>query len=479
MPLSCQDTRLCLPYHNLDAASGGQFSVGILTFETAAAMARLVSLHQALSEPELGRLWGITVRSPGVSYLTSTDLRFVFRLACAELLSDLDSAAAVISRLSTRCKAEHLKDFPRAYAEFKAGLASNAFIQTFSIKRLKRQVVQKEKWIAVVTILFEEMEMLAKMEAAEKKIFLMSIGRLEQKKTASGHAELPRAELRVQRKMVARLKEDSLWCKTFDEAVAIMSQSLLSIFANVCSVFGAFVPSLPKITVSGDRMSFTAFNNRIRVYPMNAGQHHIPGQMETCAVLKEVDIRNSCLVIGKGGREAEQKLPKGASKKVMRPEMACTVGGCCMEIPYANVILLAEKLMAIKSGEEVFEEEAVLRDGIYQQLPASLTAVVRRRLRERWLKRGTSDSRLAEGWRVATESILVWLGPVARDTLRWHEERRLDRRQRLSTRPRVLALQTLIFSDREKTEVAIMEVLVGLSCNCWYVGSPVGENHSL
>ncbi|PKA52436.1 hypothetical protein AXF42_Ash020397 [Apostasia shenzhenica] len=40
-------------------------------------------------------------------------------------------------------------------------------------------------------------------------------------------------------------------------------------------------------------------------------------------------------------------------------------------------------------------------------------------------------------------------------------------RQRLDTRLRVLVLQTLLFSDMEKTEVAISEVMVGFNCICW------------
>ncbi|KAF7825637.1 Avr9/Cf-9 rapidly elicited protein [Senna tora] len=53
--------------------------------------------------------------------------------------------------------------------------------------------------------------------------------------------------------------------------------------------------------------------------------------------------------------------------------------------------------------------------------------------------------------------------PVARDTVRWQEERSMER-QRYDTRPTTLLVQTLHYSDLDKAEAAIVEVLVGLSC---------------
>lgn len=436
-------------------------------------MARLVSLHHSLSEAELGHLRDDTMPSPGVAYLTSTDQRFLFRLAGTELLSDLDSAASAVSRLSARCNAEQLLAFPRTYAEVKSGCASKVFIQTFVTKRVDRQMKQMEKWIAVVVNLFEEMEVLAGMEAEEKCLFFKSFGPVRSRRAKVFDGEMLREELKAQRRLVGRLRGESLWSKSFDEAVELMSQSVLAIFAKICSVFGQFVPGLPPILTSGGRMSFTPINNKIRVFPMVAGEHQVSGPLETDTSneIKEVCIRNSCPIIGRTSEETGLELPEN-KKKALKPAAASTVGGSGMEMQYASAVVLAEKLMLIRSGEMEAgeEEEAGLRDGIYRLLPVSIKAEVRRRLRERWMKKGNTDGRLAAGWKEAVESILRWLGPVARATVKWHEERTLDRRRRLCTKPRVLALQTLIFSERVKTEVAIVEVLVGLSCNCWYDG---------
>lgn len=314
-----------------------------------------------------------------------------------------------------------------------------------------------EKCIAVVAKLLEEME------AGEKNMALMKVGKLLPQK--------PVEELKSQWKKVEKLKEESLWCKSFDEVVALMSRAVIAIFARICAVFSPFVPGLPPILIFGGRTSFTVFNTKLRVYPLFAGRHYASGPIDrTKAAVKEVAIRNSCPIIGRGSREAVYKLPQDC-KKVLQPG-ARTVGSSGLAIQYANIILSAERLMGIRCFAEEAEEgeEAAVRDEIYRMLPAKLKETVGRRLRERWKERGVPDGELAEGWREAVERILKWLGPVAMDTEKWQEERTMDTRQRLNAKPRVLALQTLIFSDREKVETAIVEVLVGFSCICWYDG---------
>ena len=64
------------------------------------------------------------------------------------------------------------------------------------------------------------------------------------------------------------------------------------------------------------------------------------------------------------------------------------------------------------------------------------------------------------------EELLEWLSPVAHDTVRWQEERSMET-ARFEARTTALLLQTLHYSDLEKAEAAIVEVLVGLSCIYW------------
>jgi len=112
------------------------------------------------------------------------------------------------------------------------------------------------------------------------------------------------------------------------------------------------------------------------------------------------------------------------------------------------------------------QEEAGTEDAeMYEMLPAKLQAAVRSMLLAR---PGPPGRGLAQGWKDALERIMAWLGPMARDTARWQAERNMDRTRRFDGAPRVYALQTLRWADKEKAEAAIVEVLVALSCICWY-----------
>ncbi|GJN31022.1 hypothetical protein PR202_gb19376 [Eleusine coracana subsp. coracana] len=149
---------------------------------------------------------------------------------------------------------------------------------------------------------------------------------------------------------------------------------------------------------------------------------------------------------------------------------ASTVGGAGMELRYAKVILSAETLLAAlrptPAGIDLSK-----RDGLYKLLPVSIREAVNARLRERWW-RGQQppvvDEAAAAASRETVERALRWLGPMAHDTVRWHDERSMERAQRFSVRPRALMVQTLHFADRRKADDAIVEVLLGLSCVCWY-----------
>ena len=96
--------------------------VGILAFEVAAVMSRFVSLHRSLAEDEVRRL-RTDMRSQGVAYLTSKDQPFLLRLACAELVAELDKAAAAVSRIAAKCQDPLLRGFDRIYDGLKAGVA--------------------------------------------------------------------------------------------------------------------------------------------------------------------------------------------------------------------------------------------------------------------------------------------------------------------------------------------------------------------
>ncbi|XP_008803111.1 protein PSK SIMULATOR 1-like [Phoenix dactylifera] len=437
--------------------------VGILAFEAAATMARLVSLHRALCEPEVLHLRSNTMRSQGVAYLNSTDQFLLFRLACAESMDDLDRAAVAISRLGVRCRGALPRGFANIYADLKAGeiIADPDRLGLGSTpKAVEKRVRKMARYVASTARLYAEMELLSELEASERK-------KEQQWRRYSGPIPMQkpiasdplRLEIKSQRQRVRRLKEESLWSQSQEKVVDRMAKAAVSVFTRICAVFGQFVPGLPT-----NRTGL-----RPRTYPIFTSKYS-SGPMER-PIPRESNIRNSAPILRT--REVMARSCTNWSEQLEAPPG--TVGGSGLAQRYANVIVLAERLHLTRAAgdgrvdREKAGEEAALREELYGLLPVGLRVAVRAKLRECWRKDGgVVDEWLAKGWKEAVGRILGWLGPVAHDTVRWQEERNMDRQLRFDTRPRALLLQTLHFSDKEKAEAAIVEVLVGLSCVCWY-----------
>ncbi|XP_074585206.1 protein PSK SIMULATOR 1-like [Curcuma longa] len=463
--------------------------VGILAFEAAAAMSRLVSLHHSLADHEVRRL-RVDMRSPGVAYLTSNDQAFLLRLACAELLAELDKAAVTVSFLGHKCCDPLLRGFDRLYSDLKAGAGGSplslrevraaADLDRLGLgstaKRVEKRMEKMERYVAMTSNLYAEMEVLNQMEASEKRIELQQ---QQQWQKRSGPIPVPKPpgvppalnpihlELRAQRHRVRGLKEESLWNKTYDKTVELMVRAVVTVFARICDVFGPCVLGLPP-----SRHQIHQFN------PSHPGKHS-SGPLDRRVVPQHVQsLRNSAPILSVAANDALEPTPFERLRKLLKEAPSSTVGGSGLASRYANLILSAQELHRERqqTGPQEEEEEekdaaAAAREELFQMMPSGMRTAVTMKLRECWRREGgksSADATMAEGWKEAVAAILAWLGPVARDTLRWQEERTMERERRFYTRPRALLLQTLHFADVEKTEAAIVEVLVGLSCMSWY-----------
>ncbi|KAI4345769.1 hypothetical protein L6164_012865 [Bauhinia variegata] len=139
-----------------------------------------------------------------------------------------------------------------------------------------------------------------------------------------------------------------------------------------------------------------------------------------------------------------------------------TLGGSALALHYANVIIVLEKLLRYP---HLIGEEA--RDYLYQMLPTSLRLSLRDKLKTYVKNLAIYDAPLAHAWKETLDRILSWLAPLAHNMIRWQSERNFEQHQIVS-RTNVLLLQTLYFADREKTEEAISNLLVGLNYICRY-----------
>ncbi|XP_062225858.1 uncharacterized protein LOC133924376 [Phragmites australis] len=451
-----------------------QEALGILAFEAAAAMSKLLSLHRSLSDQEVSRLRSDAMRSPGVAYLNSTDQAFLLRLACAELVVSLDAAAAAVARLGLRCGI----DFGGVYACFKAG-AADARLDPLVAKGLRVKAKKMERLVAATAKLCSEMEALDELEVAERKIDVRGWSRLSgpipvqpvaaaaavaAQAGESPGAESLRQELKAQRVKVRRLMEDSLWNQSYEKAVGLMARAACAVFVRICTIFGPFVPGLPPSLPSATTDSVQTRLSKL-LHPRLAKAKASSGPITRRDGPSRVHppMSNSCPIIGL--RPYGQKSTTDWRKILDAPPS--TVGGAGLDQQYANVIVSAEELLQMEA-EGRQEEAAAERAEMYEMLPAKLRAAVRSKLREWWRDPGPLDAGLAQGWKEAVDRIMAWLGPMARDTAQWQSERNMDRTRRFDGAPRVYALQTLRWADKEKAEAAIVEVLVALSCICWY-----------
>ncbi|XP_058083146.1 protein PSK SIMULATOR 1 [Magnolia sinica] len=157
-----------------------------------------------------------------------------------------------------------------------------------------------------------------------------------------------------------------------------------------------------------------------------------------------------------------RRLQFGPKSKLMMHALPSTIGGSALALHYANVIIVIEKLLRYP---HLVGEEA--RDDLYQMLPLSLRMSLRKNLKSYVKSLAIYDAPLAHDWKEALDKILKWLAPLAHNMIRWQTERNFEQQQ-IVMRTNVLLLQTLYFADREKTENAICELLVGLNYICRY-----------
>lgn len=396
-------------------------------------MARLHSLYRSISDEEIFKLKNEVIKSKGVAFLNSGDEGFLLNLAWAERLEDLDRAAAAVSRLGKKCNDVGLNRFDLVYREMKHGIVNFGKLK-YGSGSSDRRIRKMEKLVETTSCLHEELEALTAMEVSERR----------SKIKHSENVEIFTQKLENQRKQVRYLREISLWSKSFDKCVDLMAKTVCVLYVRICSVFGpqrAISPAIEK------------------VFP-----HSGPLLSQSKPVLVRFYSRKSSLFSDENDAvHGKIAKPNG----VFHSAGPSTVGGSGLAMRYANIILLAEKYL--DSRISVSNDE---RESLYEMLPENLKGVVRAKLSKN-MKYAENDASLAAGWRDAVAEMMEWLAPVADDTVKWQMERSFEK-MKFDAKPSALLLQTLHFSDKEKTEAAIVEILVGLSCIFRFENRPLG-----
>ncbi|KAJ6748094.1 hypothetical protein OIU79_029254 [Salix purpurea] len=404
--------------------------VGVLAFEIAGLMSKLFHLWQSLSDKNIVRVRNDSISLEGVRKIVSNDESLLLGLACAEMAENLRLVAKTVSRLSKRCEDSSLRRFESLFDEF-ANLGRDANCWVLSWKDMEAKTKKMDRYVSVTATLYKEMEELSALENGIRKA--LQCGELEGTTKEQKVLDLQQKIL-WQRQEVKYLKERSLWNRGFDTAVLILARSIFTVLARIKLVFGI---------AHGHPISLP------RSLSASATVHPSENPTTTCNFVSG-PLKSSNL-------EGNKDLGSGffeSNSKLLKPP-ATTLAAAALALHYANLIIVMEKM--IKSPQLV---GADARDDLYAMLPNSIRFSLRARLKG--VGFSASDPVLAGEWRDALGRILAWLSPLAHNMIRWQSERSFEQ-QNLLPRTNVLLLQTLFFANKEKTEAAITELLVGLN----------------
>ncbi|KAJ6876147.1 protein PSK SIMULATOR 3-like [Populus alba x Populus x berolinensis] len=256
-----------------------------------------------------------------------------------------------------------------------------------------------DRYVTVTATLYKEIEELSVLENGLRKA--LQCGELEGTTKEQKVLDLQQ-KIFWQRQEVKYLKDRSLWNRSFDTAVLILAKSIFTILARIKLVFGiahGYPTSLP------------------RCLSASATVH--PTENPTTCNFVSGPLKISKL---EGNKDFSTGFFETNSKLLSPP--ATTLGAAALALHYANLIIILEKM--IKSPQLVGIDA---RDDLYAMLP---------------------------------NSILGWLSPLAHNMIKWQSERSFEQ-QNLVPKTNVFLLQTLFFANKEKTEAAITELLVGLN----------------
>ncbi|XVF07755.1 hypothetical protein REPUB_Repub06bG0167000 [Reevesia pubescens] len=204
--------------------------LGILAFEVASLMSKVVNLWHSLDDRETLKLREDITKSIGIQRLVSDDENYLMDLALNEVIENFGNLATSVARLGKKCtdpvyhRFEHFLNDP---------ILNNFewFGWEYRWKKMERKVNKMERFVAVTMQLTQELEVLAELEQTLRRM---------QRNAESDRAKLLEFQQKVmrQRQEVKNLREMSPWVRTYDYIVRLLLRSLLTILERIKNVFG-------------------------------------------------------------------------------------------------------------------------------------------------------------------------------------------------------------------------------------------------
>lgn len=444
-----------------------QSTVGILAFEVASLMSKLLHLWRAVGDAAVARLRHETIHLHGVRKVVSDDDHFLLGLARAELVDTLRAAADSVAALTARCADPSLRDFRDAFLELADTGRDRHRWAAPSWKEMDARASKMDKQVSATAALRRAMEELAEAEHGLRKLLVLQCA--ASNSNGGGHRRsLSASKISVaaeqqqlvfsKKQEVKHLKQTSLWGCTFDAAVASLARAAFTTLARIKAVFGAgqeqrHPPLYRSLTLSSAvHPSADARSESDTPPPPPVSRKSM--SMEELLLF---DLDQPSSFASKPKRQCGGFLED--SSAALTPP-AGTLGAAALAPRYAGLVISIERMA--RSPRLVGPDE---RDELYGMLTASVRAQLRARLRGAV---PAADPVLAGQWRAALAGILEWLAPMAHATVRWQAERSPEQRGPAAARGgsgtgSVLLLQTLQFAERDRVDAAVVELLVGLN----------------
>ncbi|MCD7453640.1 hypothetical protein HAX54_021736 [Datura stramonium] len=202
--------------------------IGILSFEVANMMSKIIHLHKSLTDSEILKLKNEIFKSVGIRALVSDDEEKLLELVLVEKLDDLNRVASVVSRLGKKCTIPALQGFEHVYGDIISGVIDVKDLG-FLVKDMEGMVRKMERYVNSAASLYCEMAVLNELEVATKKF------------QQNQHEESRKAfeqKLAWQKQDVRHLEDVSLWNQTYDKVVELLARTVCTVYARISTVFG-------------------------------------------------------------------------------------------------------------------------------------------------------------------------------------------------------------------------------------------------
>lgn len=448
-----------------DKFSKNEAKIGILSFEVAGLMSKVIELWKFLNDNDNYQVFFNTI---GVRKLVSYDDNYMLGLIYDEMISNFCDIARTVARLAKKCSDSHLKSLEHDFDDHL--LTKND--GKFSYKKMDKKIKQMEDLVLTNQCLYEEMQALLKLEET-----------LGDKGSFASLIEFERKVVMKEQK-VQQLKNIAIWNCTYDDIVGVLVRALFTIFDKIELVFGVVhVGDIGSIKHSSVHSSSGSVSRQswALIHPFenndpgrrNGGmdQNQLGHFVEKLGVNKtgwwpiskangKTPLEPFMRCIGdysRGNVLQNKNISVFSSRNRMKNAPPGTLGEAALAQLYAKVIVEIEKLMV---SPLLIRNDPV--SILEKRLPQSVSFAVRKRMRF------PPDSLVSvEHWIGKLSQILDWLAPLAHYTKRkWESEQSYAHQNIVFDSEKVLLVQTLHYANQEKTDAAVSELFVGLKYIC-------------